>query len=67
VVSETDIRPLAYLLIQKHGDGAEARAMLWALRYRNVDDIAASDTWSHIGKAIPELQRLIAAQDQKTG
>jgi hypothetical protein len=67
VVSETDIRRVAYLLIQKYGGGAEARAMLWALRFRNADDTAASDTWFQIGDAIPELQQLMAAQDQKTG
>ena len=67
MVSGTDIRRVAYLLIQKLGNGAEARAMLWALHFRNADDMAASETWSQIGDAIPELQQLIAAQDQKTG
>jgi hypothetical protein len=67
VVSETDIRRAAYLVIQKHGESAEARAMLWALHFRNVDDISASDAWSQIAKVIPELQQLIAAQIQKVG
>jgi hypothetical protein len=67
VVSETDIRRAAYLVIQKYGDDAEARAILWAAHFRNVDDITASDTWSQIGKTIPELRRLIALQNQKIG
>jgi hypothetical protein len=67
VVSETDIRRAAYLVIQKHGDAAEARAMLWAVHFQSVGDTAASDTWSQIGKIIPELQRLIAVQNQKVG
>jgi hypothetical protein len=67
VVSETDIQRAAYLVIQRHGDAAESRAMLWALHFKNVDDIPASDTWAQIGKIIPELQRLIAVQNQKLG
>ena len=67
MVSESDIRRAAYLVIQKHGDAAEARAMLWAHHFLNVDDMAASDTWAQISKTIPELQRLIAVQNQKVG
>jgi len=54
-------------VIQRHGDAAEPRAILWALHFQNVGDISASDTLAQIGKIIPELQRLIAVQNQKLG
>jgi hypothetical protein len=67
VVSSTEIRRAAYLVIQKYGDTAEARATLWANHFRNVADMPASETWSQISKMIPEIEQLIALQYQKVG
>lgn len=64
MVSETDIRRAAYLVIQKYGSAAEARAEQWAQHFRNLGDTAAGDTWAQISKIIPELQRLLALQNQ---
>ena len=53
--SDHDIHRSAHLLIQRHGDGATAKARVMVEEMRRKGDYEAADMWLQIIVAIGEL------------